>query len=292
MDTTTVRREIVEFLIALPNVYDSQGRRALLLQAGIDAELLDQIDWGDSSKLFFPRLLDILLSYGTLPDGKHALEAVLEAAKENIGQDKRALCDGLIHDVKTVLLRKTVDVCPSVDRNEEKQEPVTGLDISETGRTRQIFGNMTHRFTTLFRSIPYRFVMIVVFIVGIWWVAYLVTQDKDTVEFSIKEIRVTDTDKNAITPIKDVYPVKLNDAITITIGFTKPADHDVRITWTAHYGEMPSDGKMPRNNEAINTYTAKEVGGDTITVLIRNQNTGERLYKSILLDITSDNSTG
>ncbi len=72
-----LNNKIVEFLKSLPNIHDSNSQRALLLTAGLDTELQDQIYFSGPPTQFFQLLIPTLLSYGTLQDGRDALEAVL-----------------------------------------------------------------------------------------------------------------------------------------------------------------------------------------------------------------------
>jgi len=103
MDSRELRHKLVEFFTTLPNMYDRQGRRALVLQAGIDPALLHQIDWAGPSATFFPCLLDTLIAYGTLRDGRHALDALLETARQQVGQDRQAEWDTLLRNIHLLL---------------------------------------------------------------------------------------------------------------------------------------------------------------------------------------------
>jgi hypothetical protein len=95
-----LNNKIVEFLKSLPNIHDSNSQRALLLGAGLDSELQGQIYFSGSPAQFFQLLIPTLLSYGKLKDGRDALEAVLEAAKNSVGQDKKDYCDSLIQELR------------------------------------------------------------------------------------------------------------------------------------------------------------------------------------------------
>ncbi len=102
-DSTSVRQHIIAFLSALPNVHGSEGRRALLLQAGLDTQVSLQVNWDGPSSQFFPLLVETLLSFGTLPDGRHALEALLVSSKQQIGQNKQTECDTLLQHLSLLL---------------------------------------------------------------------------------------------------------------------------------------------------------------------------------------------
>ena len=54
------------------------------------------IDWRGCERQFVQLLLNTLISYGMLKDGRNALVAVLEAAKQQVGSDRQAECNRLI----------------------------------------------------------------------------------------------------------------------------------------------------------------------------------------------------
>ena len=93
-----LRHDIVAFLTGLPNVQDSASQRAFVVTAGLDAQLESQIGFDHPAAQFFALLVDALLAYGKLTDDRHALIAVLAAAKHYIGQDKQVTADALIQD--------------------------------------------------------------------------------------------------------------------------------------------------------------------------------------------------
>jgi hypothetical protein len=97
-----LHKKIVEFLISIPNVHDSNTQRALIYSAGLDTQLQNQINFVGPPAQFFPLLVSILRSYGKLEDGRNALEAVLESAKSYVGQDRRDYCDTLIQELRVV----------------------------------------------------------------------------------------------------------------------------------------------------------------------------------------------
>ncbi len=91
-----LKNEIINFLKSLPNLDDIKSRRAFIYSVGLDPQLKAQIPFDDPPAQFVPFLVSILINYGRLEDGRYALEAVLEIAKNYIGQDKREYCDILI----------------------------------------------------------------------------------------------------------------------------------------------------------------------------------------------------
>jgi len=91
-----LRRKIVAILTGLPNIQTQQAQRALIYSAGFDAELADRIAVGDAPATFVELFVNTVSSFGNLTDGRNALVAVLDAAKLQVGADKRAECERLI----------------------------------------------------------------------------------------------------------------------------------------------------------------------------------------------------
>ncbi len=97
-----LNQKIIQFLTSLPNIHDSNSRSALIYSASLDERLQNMINASGAPAQFFPQLVPILLNYGKLRDGRDALEAVLGAAKNSVGQEKRAYCDALIRELRSV----------------------------------------------------------------------------------------------------------------------------------------------------------------------------------------------
>ena len=97
----TLQQKIREFLTSLPNLDDTQARRAFIYSAGLDSQLQEHIPFDKPPAQFVPLLVSELLKYGTLNDGQYALEAVLEAAKQHIGKDRKEYCDILIKEFRS-----------------------------------------------------------------------------------------------------------------------------------------------------------------------------------------------
>lgn len=98
-----LHNQIVEFLKSLPNIHNRNERQALVYSASLDQALEDQIEFEGASDQFCQLLVKTLERYKTLKDGRHALEAILEAAKEKVGQEGKVQSAELI-----VLLRKPI----------------------------------------------------------------------------------------------------------------------------------------------------------------------------------------
>ncbi len=94
--STTLQKEIIDFLKSLPTLHDGESQRAFIYEAGLDNQLQEQIQFGCSSAKFASLLVLILLKYGKLADGHYAIETVLETAQNYVGQDKRIYCESLI----------------------------------------------------------------------------------------------------------------------------------------------------------------------------------------------------
>ncbi len=91
-----LRRNIINFLQSLPNINSEDGRLALIESAVLDEKLTVQIRFDQALALFCQRLVTILIGYGSLQDGRDALEAVLDAAKSWVGLTRAEECDTFI----------------------------------------------------------------------------------------------------------------------------------------------------------------------------------------------------
>ncbi len=94
-----LQQHITEFLTSLPTLYDSPAQQAFLNSAGIESRLQQQLQSGLPVEQFVKLLVSKASKYGKFEDGRYAIEAVLEAAKEHVGQDRQAHCDRLIQEV-------------------------------------------------------------------------------------------------------------------------------------------------------------------------------------------------
>jgi len=95
-----LQKRIVDFLKSLPNIHGHDSQRALVYGAGLDSDLQDLITFGGSSAQFVQLLVSTLVAYGELKDGRHALEAVLEAAKNYVGQDRQNDCEIILKELR------------------------------------------------------------------------------------------------------------------------------------------------------------------------------------------------
>ena len=87
--------DIAQFLTTLPNLSDLNSRKALINLANLDKELEGRIEFSGALIPFCHGLTRTLAAYGTLEDGRDALDAVLAAAQTGIGKEGRAECERL-----------------------------------------------------------------------------------------------------------------------------------------------------------------------------------------------------
>jgi len=95
-----LKKDILEFLKSLPDIQDSDTQKALISETGLDQELENQVVFGQSTSQFVASLVQTLIKYGTLKDGREAIEAVLETAKGRVGHDRKAHCERLIRAIQ------------------------------------------------------------------------------------------------------------------------------------------------------------------------------------------------
>ena len=95
-----LQKDIVEFLKSIPALYDADSQRAFLYDAGIDKQLQEQIPFGKPRAQFILLLVSMIQDYGTLSDGRNTIIAILETAKNYVGQDRQIYCDSLLQNLK------------------------------------------------------------------------------------------------------------------------------------------------------------------------------------------------
>jgi hypothetical protein len=82
-----------------------------------------------------------------------------------------------------------------------------------------------------------------------------------------------------IHPVDDIYAVKIDETIAITVDVTNPQNHEIEVTWTAGHGNVSSKNK----NTA--TYQAEKIEVDYVLIRIIDKDTDEKLQKPINLAI-------
>ena len=86
----TLRQEIRKQLIDLSNMDSANGRKALLLNAGLSG-VLSSLELSGSADEFVTLLIDRLARHGLSEDGVPALAMLLQAAAERVGLDRKAV---------------------------------------------------------------------------------------------------------------------------------------------------------------------------------------------------------
>ena len=94
-----IQQQMIAFLTRLPNLHDPAGQRALVYSAGLDKSIQDQLQFGLPVAQFVPMLVTILSNHERLADGRLALVALLETARQSVGKDTRDECDRLLKAV-------------------------------------------------------------------------------------------------------------------------------------------------------------------------------------------------
>ena len=85
-----LRKEIVELLVGLPALQEPSGRRAVLLNSGLD-EVLRHVDCTGTPYEFVIRTVTLLYQHGNLSNGRSALDALLQGVENLVGVEKQAI---------------------------------------------------------------------------------------------------------------------------------------------------------------------------------------------------------
>lgn len=121
-----------EFFMSLPDIHDSSSWKALLFSAALDDALLNQIHFTGPVSQFPPTLITTLIKYGTLIDGRDALEAVLTAAKEKGGLEIQAEGLRLIQEWQALRLqmpgRESSPLKPEAIQHQKQNASIESLD--------------------------------------------------------------------------------------------------------------------------------------------------------------------
>jgi hypothetical protein len=93
-----LRQEIVDFLTKFPSFHSENGRKANLLNAGLDKQI-PTIDLSGSTTEFVARLVEQLAQYGSLSGRDQALVCLLQSLESQVGLEKqdyiKTLCQRL-----------------------------------------------------------------------------------------------------------------------------------------------------------------------------------------------------
>ena len=90
-----IKAKIREVLLLVGSLREKNGRSALIQSAKFDPMLIAQLDADQPLVTFVPNTVATLANYGILNDGRHALEAVLTAARALEGQAFQQQCDAV-----------------------------------------------------------------------------------------------------------------------------------------------------------------------------------------------------
>ena len=109
----TLRQEIRKQLIDLSDMDGANGRKALLLNAGLSG-VLSSLELSGSADQFVTLLIDRLARHGLAEDGIPALVLLLQAAAERVGFDRKAVLSGLREQVNAQAerSRRAAETCP------------------------------------------------------------------------------------------------------------------------------------------------------------------------------------
>ena len=92
----SLTNDIAQFFATLPHINEHLNtRKVLIYRMNPDDELVRRIEFTGETRSFCRKLTRTLITYGTMKDGRDALDAVLEALEGNIDQEKQAECDRL-----------------------------------------------------------------------------------------------------------------------------------------------------------------------------------------------------
>lgn len=93
--SNAMKAKMIKLLLSLPNLHQDTARSGLLNAAQIDRALVNEIEIDQPLSSFVPNVVELFAIYGTLEDGRHALEALLVAARNRSGREFRQQCDAI-----------------------------------------------------------------------------------------------------------------------------------------------------------------------------------------------------
>ncbi|KAA3641003.1 MAG: hypothetical protein DWQ02_01180 [Bacteroidetes bacterium] len=130
-----LRKELVEFIKSIPNIYTKEVKRSFIFSASLDSALVNQIDFEATTNSFAEFLINTLYDYGSLKDGREPITAVLLEASELVGFEVDGIKRGdpLIAKWKSFLAEKTIN--SRISMTPERRFYLTSL-IEEVSRLR------------------------------------------------------------------------------------------------------------------------------------------------------------
>jgi Effector-associated domain 8 len=91
-----LQNKTVAFLNTNAHLQRENERRAVARLAGLDDDLIGHIEFTGSTLAFLPAFIETLVTYGTLSDGRNALEAFLKAVEQIVGEGEKETIEGFI----------------------------------------------------------------------------------------------------------------------------------------------------------------------------------------------------
>ena len=93
-----IKAKIRELLMSVASLHTQKGRSGLIQSARLDPMLIAQLDADQPLVTFVPNTVATLAHYGILNDGRHALEAILTAARALEKQAFQQQCDAVFSE--------------------------------------------------------------------------------------------------------------------------------------------------------------------------------------------------
>ncbi len=109
-------QRIMALLSSIPTLYDSPGQQSFVNKICLDSGLRKLINFGVPCDQFVSDLVSKTYSYGTLHDGRNALEAVMETAKGYVGQEGHAECSRIIQELHALRQQTPVPSSPNSEK--------------------------------------------------------------------------------------------------------------------------------------------------------------------------------
>ena len=255
-----LQRQIIDFLLTLPDLDDTKSQRAFIFSAGLDSPLKNRIQFGESSAQFVALLVSNLVAYGRLVDGRYALEAVLETAKTYVGQEKQAYCEILLDKLRT-------------NATENFQR------LSEQSKPRII----SYQKFFMITVILFLILIITVYIIT----TTILSPMKGRTPFDQFSVTIKDQEDKRILPVEAVYYVQINQPVTIEILFSNPPKHKIDVKWTTKFGEISAFSTEQTIVSAQNVYILKGSQNDYIKVFLLDKISGKSLEYAISIQSLS-----
>lgn len=126
MMNTDLRKQILAFLTPLPMLQSENGRKVMLLSAGLE-EILPHVDLSGPTGQSLTLLVNALEHYGTVENEPALMRFLWEIAK-HVGTDKQAMIEGMC---ELLLANRTPPPQPAASRHTEATTITTQGDYFE-----------------------------------------------------------------------------------------------------------------------------------------------------------------